>query len=241
MGEPEARNSADDRFRLEALSACRVADDVLTQLEALYAGAYHNSHMHERLVADLSDPPEVFRLFAVRDRARVDQIVGARVIQWSRHDFVDYRGFAPIHGKRFTVHPAHRGRGLGRRLLRVTNDYVFNELGEPVVFGESNEIGALSMHTLRGALVHLGSVADHFPRNTQAQALSLFAEFLTNPRLRSLRLPTGYGVQFVHCHDYRVAAKFLGDGYTTRDDLLAARGADSLSAEAQTRAELDEA
>lgn len=232
MREPEVRDPADNRFWLDALSASRVTGDVVTQLEVLYSGAYHNSRMHERLLADLSDPPEVFRLFAIRDQADDDRIVGARAIQSSRHDFVDYRGFTPIHGKRFSVHLAHRGRGLGRRLVYASNNYVFNELDEAVVFGESNEIDALAMHCRGGALLHVGSVIDHFPRNTRAQALAFFAEFLTNPRLRGLRLPAGHGVQFVYCRDEPVTASFLDDGYAT-----AAQLRHSPSAEATTRAE----
>jgi len=232
MHELEANDEGADRFWLDVLSAPDVALDVLADLEVLYAGSYHNSHMYERLLADLADPPEIFRIYIVRDREAGDRIVGARAIQSTRHDFVDYRGFVPIHGKRFSVDLAHRQRGLGRRLVNASNSYVFNELDEPVLFGESNEIGALAMHCRAGALVHIRSIIDHFPRNTRAQAVSFFAEFLTNPKLRELRLPTGHGVQFVYCRDKSVAVPFLDDGYASSAQLLAPTGDDDAPAEA---------
>lgn len=221
MREPTVDDTEnDDRFRVDVLSASSVTSDMLAELEVLYAGAYHNSRMFERLLVDLSDPPEVFRMFLARDTAG-GRVVGARAIQSTSHAFVDYHGFAPIHGKRFCVDPTHRGRGLGRRLVHASNHWVFDELGEPVVFGESNEIGALVMHCRGGAFTHVQSVTAHFARNSPDEALALYAEFLINPRLRRLRLPNGPGVQFVYCREEAVAEEFLATGYATWAQLVA--------------------
>lgn len=220
MRKPQAvEQPADDRFRVDTLAAPHVAGEVLVELKSLFACAYHNSRMYERLIADVAERPAVFRLFVLRDRVERDRVVGARAIQLTQHEFVDYRGFAPIHGKRFCVDLAYRQQGLRRRLLAASNNYVFDELDEPVLFGESNEVGALAMHGRAGALIHVESIVEHFRRNTRDQGLAYFAEFLANPTFRGLRLPTLNGVQFVYCRDKPIAASFLGTGYAAADQI----------------------
>lgn len=220
MPEPASHGAQDDRFRLDILSASDLTEEVLAQLAVLFAGAYHNSHMHERLLADLIEPPEVFWMFLVRDLEDDGLVVGARAIQSMRHEFVDYLGFAPLHGKRFCVHPALRGLGLGQRIVAASNGVAFGDVGAAAVFGESNEVGAIAMHGRCGALIHVQSVVEHFPRNTSADARAYFAEFVTNPKLRGLRLPTGDGVQFAYCRDERVTSRFAEAGYVPAAEIL---------------------
>lgn len=209
------------RLRLEQLGSADLSTEVLAELQALYASSYYNSHMYDRFVEDLNLRPEVFRLFVVRDDDFEGRAVGARLIESKRHTFVDYLGFPPIHGKRFCVAPEQRGRRIGQRIIEACNAYVFDELDLPVIFGESNEVGALSMHGREGALYLTDSIVRHFPRNDRESALMFFAEYLTNPRLRELRLPTGDGVQFVYCRDASTTRLFHDHGYVTKEELLA--------------------
>jgi GNAT superfamily N-acetyltransferase len=215
----EAPSGKGASLELEQLGLADVSPGVLAELEVLYAGSYRNSHMYRDLVTDIEARPEVFRLFLVRDHARGSRIVGARVIESMAHPFVDYMGFRPIHGKRFSVAPERRGEGIGRRIVDASKAYVFDELELRVIFGESNEVGALAMHGREGALYLADSVAKHFPRNTRSQALKIFGEFVANRELRELRLPAGEGVQFAYCRDERTANFFRQHGYMAMDEL----------------------
>jgi GNAT superfamily N-acetyltransferase len=218
--DPVAESS---RFSLTVLDASAVSEDVLTQLEELYVSSYYNSHMYERLLVDLNEQPEIFRLFMIRDGEAGERVVGARVIQSKPHPFVDYHGYPPIHGKRFSVAPEQRGSGLGRRIVKACNAYVFEELGESVLFGESNEIGALAMHGREGALLLADSIVRHFPRNASEDALAFFAEYVAGRPFRGLRLPVGDGVQFVYCRDEATETMFNTYGYISLPTLLERR------------------
>lgn len=209
-------------LRLEQLELADVRDDVLPELEELYARSYHNSHMYRDLLDDIARAPEIFWLFIMRDRAAPGRIVGATTIDSLRHPHIEYLGFPPIHGKRFSVAPERRRQGIGTQLLEAANAFVFDELKLPAIFGESNEIGPLAMYGRAGALYLTDSVVDHLPRNTAEQALAIFAEFIENPRLRELRLPTGHGVQLAYCRDARIARTFKKHGYVTTNELLRA-------------------
>lgn len=195
--------------------------DVLGQLESLYALAYHGSHMYQDLLDDIRREPEVFRLFLAREASKGAQIVGARVVETWRHPSIDYLNFPPIHGKRFSVRPDRRGQRIGQRLVDAGKAYVFDELGSAVIFGESNEVGALAMHGREHALYLTDSIASSFRRNEAEQAMAIFAEYLVNPYLRELRLPFGNGVQFVYCKDERTARIFRDHRYMSKQDLLA--------------------
>jgi GNAT superfamily N-acetyltransferase len=193
---------------------------VLAELETLFASSYHNSHMYDNLLEDVGRRPEIFRLFLARDYAVGGRIVGARVIESMPHPSVNYLGFPPVHGKRFSVAPERRGERIGHRIVEASKAYVFDELGLRAIFGESNEVGALSMHGREGALYLAESVVRHFPRNDRQQALVIFAEFVTNRSLRELRLPLDGGVQFVYCRDARTACFFREHGYLANEELL---------------------
>lgn len=223
---PRARaNSPGGRtidLKLEQLGLADVHRDVLAELEELYARSYRNCHMYQDLIEDIERAPEVFKLFVMCDRAADGRIVGARVIESLRHPFVDYLGFPPVHGKRFSVAPERRGQGIGAQIVAASNTYVFDELALPTIFGESNEIGALALHGREGALYLTDTVVEHFPRNTGEQALAIFAEFIENPRLRELRLPSGRGVQYAYCRDEHVTRTFQKHRYVTKDELLQA-------------------
>jgi GNAT superfamily N-acetyltransferase len=223
-GGDDVHNGQPPQFRLECLGSTDLSTDVLGELEALYAHSYHNSHMYERFVEDWALQPEVFRLFLVRDEAAEGRVVGARVIESKHHTFVDYLGFPPIHGKRFCVAPEQRGQRIGQHIVAACNSYVFEELHLLVIFGESNEVGALAMHGREGALYLADSIVRHFPRNDRESAIRCFAEYLRNRRLRELRLPVGDGVQFVYCRDKSTTRIFREHGYLTKNELLAKSG-----------------
>ena len=207
---------------IEQLGLHEVSPDVLARLEVLYATAYHDSHMYSDILEDIALQPEIFQLFVARAN---DAIVGARVIESKAHSFIDYHGRVPVHGKRFSVSPSLRDQGIGGAVIEAGNDYCFDDLDLDVVFGESNEIGALSLYGRKGALYALGSIEKALRRNTPEAARRLFTKFITDPELRELRLPGGVpggndAVQFAYCRDQDVAEEFRGYGFVSYEELV---------------------
>lgn len=195
-----------------------LSGDVLTQLEALYASAYYGSEMFEALLDDAQEAPAIFQLFLAT--LETGRIVGARAIELKPHSFFAYHGHRPVHGKRFCVAPEFRSQGIGKRLIAEGRHYCFEELELEVLFGESNEVGALAMHGREGALFSLESIELHSPRNHPKENLAYLTEFITDPRFRKFRLPIGEGVQFVHGRDEEVVADFRERGYRSAAELL---------------------
>lgn len=209
---------------IEQRSLEQVDTPILDNLESLYAQAYYNPHMYEDLLKDMELRPELFQLFLARTDTLNSPVVGARVIESKHHSFIDYHGHKPIHGKRFAVSPEYRGHGIGRMLIGAANQYCFNDLDLRAIFGESNEIGALSLYGREGALFALGSIEKALQRNSPEDSKYLFAEFLTNPRLRSLRLPVGDGIQFVYCRDQATTDEFHRYGFAGYRELVDDQG-----------------
>jgi len=196
-----------------------LSGDILRQLELLYASAYFGSEMFDSLLEDVREAPEIFQLFLAT--VATDRIVGARVIELKHHSFFAYHGHHPVHGKRFCVAPEFRRQGIGKRLIAEGRRFCFDELKLKVLFGESNEVGALALHGREGALFSSQSIELHSPRNRPEENLAYFARFFADPRFRTYRLPIGEGVQFVHCRDEEIAAAFRKRGYVSSAELLA--------------------
>jgi len=194
----------------------QVSEDLLADLERLYSRAFHSSRMHERLLEDMGAAPEIFRIFVAREAGERRGLLGARVIESKVHPEFDYRGHLPVHGKRFCVSPAARGRGIGKSLIEAGKRYCFAELGLGALFGESNEIGAVALHGREGALYSVASIEECSRRNSPAENVEFFREFLRNPTFRRYRLPDGRGVRFVYCGDARTTASFTGAGYVSQ-------------------------
>src|ERR1039458_3271327 len=139
---------------LERLNLDEITDEILDELEGVYANSYHNTHMHKDLLEDIEHKPEIFQMFLARlhceERDELNgksgKIVAARVIETKEHPFINYLGYTPVHGKRFNVLPDFRGKGIGKQIIDAGKHYCFKELGLPVIFGESNELGAISMY-----------------------------------------------------------------------------------------------
>jgi GNAT superfamily N-acetyltransferase len=207
-------------LRIERLGIDEATPELLAELKDLLDLAYVNGHMYDDLVEDVASRPEVFRLFVAR---KDGQPVGVRVIERKPHEGIEYFDFEPVHGKRFTVHPDHRGEGVGGRMMAEGRRYAFDELDLPAVFGESNELGAISMYGREGALFQLSTITEFSHRNTPEQNLRFFREFLTNPAFREYRLPRvegSPGVLFVEVRDEHIARFFRERGYVTRAELL---------------------
>jgi GNAT superfamily N-acetyltransferase len=197
-----------------------ITDDVLAQLEPLYSLAYERSRMYARLVEDLAERPKVFRLFVARTRDETHRIVGARVVESKPHPLFEYHGFAPVHGKRFCVDPKFRGRGVGRRLIASCNRLAFTDLQLPALFGESKELGALSMHGREGARYSLDSIRTYSARNSHAENVAFFATLLEDPRFRSYRLPSERSIHFAYCRSPDAIALLERHEYVSRTALL---------------------
>jgi GNAT superfamily N-acetyltransferase len=191
----------------------------LGALERLYRGAFHNSHMYEGLLEDLSEAPEIFRLFVAVPADSPEQIIGARVIETKSHPDFEYLGCPPVHGKRFCVTPSARGRGVGRGIVTAGKRYCFDELKVSALFGESNEIGALAMHGREGAMFSLESIRQISRRNGPEENLRFFQRFLADPAFRSYRYPVGPGVRFVYCRDPHASRRFEAAGFASASDL----------------------
>lgn len=205
---------------IEQRSLEQVDTATLENLKSLYAQAYYNPHMYEDLIRDMESRPEIFQLFLARTDDVDESVIGARVIESKDHSFIDYHGHAPVHGKRFTVSPDYRGQGIGTTLIEAGKDYCFNELDIQAIFGESNEVGALSLYGRQGALYALGSIEKSLKRNSREDGQRIFAEFLTNPCLRGLRFPAGDGIQFVYCRDKTTADEFRGYDFASYQELV---------------------
>ncbi len=191
----------------------QISEDLLADLERLYSRAFHSSRMHERLLEDMDAAPEIFQIFVARDEDERRELLGARVIESKVHPEFDYRDHPPVHGKRFCVSPAARGRGIGKSLIEAGKRYCFAELGLGALFGESNEIGALALHGREGALYSVASIEECSRRNSPEENVEFFREFLRNPTFRRYRLPDGRGVRFVYTGDARTTASFTEAGY----------------------------
>lgn len=195
------------------------ATAILPKLQTLLEGAYYDSHMFRDLSEDVRHAPDPFQLFLARLDDSV-QPVGIVVVEAKVHPAFDYLGFPPVHFKRFTVAQAARGHGIGKQLLDAGKRYCFEELGLQVAFGESNEIGALSLYGREGALYDLESIRDYWRRNASDQALQYFALDITDPQRRGERYPHGNGIRFIFAKDTQTAQFFHRHGYISKSELL---------------------
>jgi len=213
--------------RLERFGLDNIPADTLQGLQALYSAAYHNAQMYEDLIADIERQPDVFQLLVARLDDQPEIVVGAEVIETKEHPFIDYLGYPPVHGKRFSVLPAFRSRGIGRQLITEGRRYAFEDLDLSVIFGESNEAGALSMYGREGSLYFLDSIKNSSRRNSPEDNVRFFAEFITNPLFRRYRYPQGDGIRLAYPRDEQTAQFFRQHGYVSKDDLLAKLGIDT--------------
>lgn len=210
-----------ESVRIEQLGIDEVSDDILDELKDLFELAYHNAHMHPDLIADIERRPEIFQLFLAHADGR---IVGVRAVETKQYDSIDYLGFTPVHGKRFTVHPDYRSRGIGRRIVEAGKRYCFEELDLQALFGQSGEAGALAMYGREGAMYQLASVQGQTHKWTPDQHLLYFKEFLTNPIFRKsgYRFPTTTDISFVYPRDIETARVFRENGYVSLPELVEA-------------------
>lgn len=210
MGQPTAQ------VEIDKLNASEVSK-VLPELKQLLEGAYHNSHMYRDVQQDIKSNPEVFQMFLAKVEKKP---VGVAVVESKVHEAFDYMGYAPIHIKRFTVDSNSRGSGIGRKLLDKAKEYAFGELGLEVLFGESNEIGALSMYGREGALYSTEAIREYWRRNTPEQGLAYFAADLSDPIRRGERYPNGQGLRFVFAVSKNIEAQFIRKGYVSKREIL---------------------
>ncbi len=103
---------------------------------------------------------------------------------------------------------------LARALLDEGKTYCFDELDYPVMFGQTNELGALAMYLREGAMVYMPSVHDSFRRNTPKEAERLMREFVVNPAFRAFRIPRGEGIFFTYPANDSAASKLAASEYS---------------------------
>jgi ribosomal protein S18 acetylase RimI-like enzyme len=219
----EARQTPPQPVQIECIGLGEAAA-VLPQLQDLFDGAYHDSHMSSDLAEDIEAKPEGFQLFVARTDDQLDTVVGAAVVESKIHPAFNYLDFPPVHVKRFTVSEAIRGMGIGKQLLDETKRYGFEEQGLKALFVESNEIGAISMYGREGALYSLDSIQEYWRRNTPEQALAYFAMDITDPRRRGERYPNGEGIRFVFARDEATTQFFQEHGHISKEEVLRRTG-----------------
>lgn len=206
-----------DQISIIRLSYNQIDTNILAGMRLVFSRSYFGTHMYEDFCMDLERAPDFFTVFLAYDDVT---IVGIAVIEEMIHEQCEYFSFSPIHIKRFTVLPEYRSHGIGKLLLNEATHYVFEELKESVVFGESNEAGALSFYGREGALFALDIIRSYSKRNTPEDNVLYFKEFITNPVFKTYRYPVGNGIQFVLCTD-EYKDFFMKHGYVSKSALLA--------------------
>lgn len=192
-------------------------EEMLPELEPVFLEAYFNGHMYEDLCSDIKESPEVFQTFIAY---KEETVVGVVVLETKPHKFMEYYDLPPVHIKRFTVLPKFRSLGIGKKLLDAAKQYAFVELGLKVIFGESNELGALSFYGREGALYKKDIIETYSRRNTAEENINFFKEFLTNKKFRTYRFPEGKGILFVFCNEKEQRTFFAKKGFISKDELL---------------------
>lgn len=176
-------------------------------LAELYPRAYHNSKMYSDLQADIERQPEIFMLTVAREgtapeaeTSATGRIIGARLIRDIPHDDTeDHFGYPAVHGSRFCVDPSVRGFGIGGTILQAGNRHCFEEMGYPVVFGGSNEVGAMHMYAKNGAMFHQPSIEAYGSnRNDPEVSLRAFATFITSKTLYGYRMTGGQHIRYAY-------------------------------------------
>lgn len=204
-------------IRVESLGLADITESLLSGMKKVFDAAYHNSHMYRDFREDVGTGPEIFRLFLAKDGLGT---IGIAVVETKRHAAIEYYDYPSVHLKRFTVLPEYRGRGIGKMLIDAVKSYAFNEEKLSVVFGESNEAGALSFYGREGAFYSTDAIRSYSRRNTPDDNLRFFAEFISNPFFRRYRYPEGGGIPFVFCATESQRSEFEYRGYVSKEALL---------------------
>ncbi len=200
------------RFDLE-----QIDNKILSGLQKVFSKAYHNGHMYEDFLNDIKESPEIFQLFLAYSN---DKITGVLVIETKSHKFIEYFNFPPVHIKRFTVLPEYRSQGIEKLLLDEAKKYSFEEQKLSVIFGESNELGALSFYGREGALYSKKVIGEYSRRNNPEENVAFFKEFISNPKFRNYRYPEGNGILFVFCSSDKEKGFFRNKGFVSKSMLL---------------------
>jgi GNAT superfamily N-acetyltransferase len=204
--------------RIESLGLADITESLLSGMKKVFDAAYHASHMYRDFREDVGAHSTVFRLFLAKDGS---EIIGIAVVETKRHAGIEYYGYPSVHLKRFTVLPEYRGNGIGKMLIDAVKAYAFTEENLSVIFGESNEAGALSFYGREGALYSTDAIGSYSRRNAPDDNLRFFTEFISNPFFRRYRYPEGGGIPFVFCATEKQRSEFEGRGYVLKEILLA--------------------
>lgn len=201
----------------------QAATDVLNELQPLLDGAYYDSHMFRDIAEDLEERPDPFRLFLASSD---DQPVGISVVEQKFHPGYDYLGLSPIHIKRFTVAEAMRGMGIGKRLIDASKVYAFDELSLDILFGESNEYGALAAYGKKGAYYRTSTVVQTIApkRNDPEKTLEFFARDISDRGQQNRRYVTSDGIHFAFPADEEVARFLESEGFVSQAEVVAIIG-----------------
>lgn len=205
-------NNKIKRFNLD-----QITNEVLSELQKVFSKSYHNGHMYEDFLNDIKESPEIFQLFLAYQN---DRITGVSVIETKPHKFIEYFNFPPVHIKRFTVLPEYRSQGIGKLLLDEAKKYSFEEQKLPIIFGESNELGALSFYGREGALYSRTVIEQYSRRNSPEENITFFKEFISNPTFRKYRYPEGNGILFVFCNSDKEKDFFESKSFISKNKLL---------------------
>jgi len=204
-------------IEIRKLSIDELTEAILPDVKQVLDSAYFNSLVYPHLLEDLKEKHEFFRAHLAYQGFN---LVGLAVIEDKVHPHMDYEGHKPVHLKRFTVHPDHRRKGIGKMLLDEAKKYVFDELKLPVMFVESNEAGALSFYGREGALFSTRAISKYFPGNSPQDSIRLFCRYITDPSFRKLRFKEDEGVPFVFYGTAEVEKQYQNLGYLSKQGLL---------------------
>jgi len=195
-----------------------VSDALLDELRPLCEVGYDRTRIFADLLADLDAAPSQFALFIARDAD--SRAVGMRVIRTRQDRRVNRWAHAAMFGHCFAVAASNRGQGVGTTLLAASNAWAFRQDRQTdVLYGASNEAGAINLHASHGAAFSVATILEHFSDNRPVDAVRFFLHIISDPALRGYRFPTGSGIDYAYPSMSRVADSIASHGWVTRGSL----------------------
>lgn len=209
----------DPNLSIDIIAADRLSDDQRQAVLTLLPHAYKTSRMHLNFARDLAAQPER-QLCALATHGNA--LLGFAMTKPYANgaipaEIVTTLGEERINLKHVCVHPEHRGRKIGRRLIERQLQAAFDTQAPAAIWAESKEIGALKLYARMGALFYPPSIEACNDRLTPAENTACFRAFLASDRLNSWQLAQAIGFAFPR--DAQAAAQLARHGFKDYENI----------------------